>query len=166
MTESKAEQLGPSTPANFPPQPNLLKAKETPRSVSSSPTFTISFFTRLFGSFAAPSPAVMSAAKTKAQGLIDQNAVVVFSKSYCPYCTSSKSLLRSFDANFTVVELDEESEYSTSCYFSDRLPFFGICNIAPRGLVFAQGLDRIGSDILHAVLILPRFAVAILCPGT
>ncbi|CAI7589105.1 unnamed protein product [Penicillium pancosmium] len=49
----------------------------------------------------------MSAAKTKAQKLIDENAVVVFSKSYCPYCTSSKSLLSSFDANFTLVELDQ-----------------------------------------------------------
>ncbi|CAI7605055.1 hypothetical protein N7533_002765 [Penicillium manginii] len=49
----------------------------------------------------------MSAAKTKAQKLIDENAVVVFSKSYCPYCTTSKSLLNSFDAKFTLVELDQ-----------------------------------------------------------
>lgn len=76
---------------------------------------TISFiFKRLFGSFAAPSPAAMSAAKTKAQGLIDDNAVMVFSKSYCPYCTSTKGLLQSFDANVTVLELDEVGELHAS----------------------------------------------------
>ncbi|KAJ5575208.1 hypothetical protein N7450_009107 [Penicillium hetheringtonii] len=74
---------------------------------SNSHSPTIYYFRRLFGSFAAPSPAAMSAAKTKAQSLIDENAVVVFSKSYCPYCTSSKGLLSSLDAKFTTVELDQ-----------------------------------------------------------
>ncbi|KAJ5083611.1 hypothetical protein N7456_013038 [Penicillium angulare] len=49
----------------------------------------------------------MSSAKTQAQNLIDQNAVMVFSKSYCPYCKSSKDLLSSFDAEFKTVELDD-----------------------------------------------------------
>lgn len=52
----------------------------------------------------------MSAAKTKAQGLIDDNAVMVFSKSYCPYCKTTKGLLQSFDAKVTVLELDEIGE--------------------------------------------------------
>ncbi|KAJ5551344.1 hypothetical protein N7535_000705 [Penicillium sp. DV-2018c] len=54
----------------------------------------------------------MSAAKTRAQSLIDENAVVVFSKSYCPYCDSSKKLLKSLDAKFTVLELDQDEEGS------------------------------------------------------
>lgn len=57
----------------------------------------------------------MSAAKTRAQSLINDNAVVVFSKSYCPYCDSSKKLLDSLDAKYTTLELDLEGE---SCLFS------------------------------------------------
>lgn len=44
----------------------------------------------------------MEAAKQKAQSLIDENAVVVFSKSYCPYCRASKKTLESAGAKFKV----------------------------------------------------------------
>ncbi|KAK6812979.1 hypothetical protein RU639_010878 [Aspergillus parasiticus] len=54
----------------------------------------------------------MSAAKIKAQSIINDNAVVVFSKSYCPYCKSSKSLLSQLDAKYLTIELDEESDGS------------------------------------------------------
>lgn len=53
----------------------------------------------------------MSAAKTRAQSLINDNAVVVFSKSYCPYCDSSKKLLDSLNAKYTTLELDLEGEF-------------------------------------------------------
>ncbi|KAL2826051.1 thioredoxin-like protein [Aspergillus cavernicola] len=49
----------------------------------------------------------MSAAKTKAQSIIDENGVVVFSKSYCPYCKSSKSLLNELGAKYYTLELDQ-----------------------------------------------------------
>ena len=49
----------------------------------------------------------MSAAKTKAQTLINENGVVVFSKSYCPYCIATKKLLKENGANFTALELDQ-----------------------------------------------------------
>ncbi|TID24126.1 glutaredoxin domain-containing protein [Venturia nashicola] len=49
----------------------------------------------------------MSAAKTKAQGIIDDNAVAVFSKSNCPYCRATKSLLSSFGAKYYTIELDQ-----------------------------------------------------------
>ncbi|KAL8677642.1 MAG: hypothetical protein Q9224_006549 [Gallowayella concinna] len=49
----------------------------------------------------------MSAAKTKAQSIIDENAVAVFSKSYCPYCHASKKLLSEQGAKFYVIELDQ-----------------------------------------------------------
>lgn len=49
----------------------------------------------------------MSAAKTKAQGIIDDNAVAVFSKSYCPYCKATKSLLTEMGAKFYAIELDQ-----------------------------------------------------------
>ncbi|KAF2092199.1 glutaredoxin domain-containing protein [Saccharata proteae CBS 121410] len=49
----------------------------------------------------------MSAATTKAQGIIDDNAVAVFSKSYCPYCRATKSLLSELGAKFYAIELDQ-----------------------------------------------------------
>ncbi|MCJ1478336.1 hypothetical protein MMC13_007014 [Lambiella insularis] len=49
----------------------------------------------------------MSAAKTKAQGIIDDNAIAVFSKSYCPYCKASKALLSEMGAKFYTIELDQ-----------------------------------------------------------
>ncbi|KAI1463389.1 putative glutaredoxin [Daldinia caldariorum] len=49
----------------------------------------------------------MADAKTKAQDIINENAVAVFSKSYCPYCSASKRLLDSLDAKYKVVELDK-----------------------------------------------------------
>ncbi|KAH0830881.1 glutaredoxin [Fonsecaea monophora] len=49
----------------------------------------------------------MSAAKQKAQQIIDENAVVVFSKSYCPYCRATKSLLNGAHAKYYLLELDE-----------------------------------------------------------
>ncbi|KAL8696873.1 MAG: hypothetical protein Q9201_007438 [Fulgogasparrea decipioides] len=58
----------------------------------------------------------MSAAKTKAQSIIDENAVgtstlyfltSVFSKSYCPYCRASKTLLSELGAKFYVIEMDQ-----------------------------------------------------------
>ncbi|KAJ6021001.1 hypothetical protein N7540_006505 [Penicillium herquei] len=52
----------------------------------------------------------MSAAKTRAQNLIDSNGVVVFSKSYCPYCTSTKKLLNEVGAQYEILELDQDAE--------------------------------------------------------
>ncbi|KAI9703700.1 MAG: hypothetical protein M1836_007470 [Candelina mexicana] len=79
----------------------------------------------------------MSAAKTKAQGIIDENAplptlssdnavkriklrnhelkklrvfrdqTAVFSKSYCPYCRASKQLLSENGAKYFLIELDQ-----------------------------------------------------------
>ncbi|CZS90023.1 probable glutaredoxin [Rhynchosporium agropyri] len=54
----------------------------------------------------------MSAAKTKAQKIIDENAVAVFSKSYCPYCTATKSLLTELGANYYTIELDQVDDGS------------------------------------------------------
>lgn len=58
----------------------------------------------------------MSAAKTKAQNLINENGVVVFSKSYCPYCKSSKDLLDKLGAKYEALELDLIGELCF-CYY-------------------------------------------------
>lgn len=49
----------------------------------------------------------MSATKTKVQSIIDENAVAVFSKSYCPYCRQAKQLLSDSGAKFYAIELDQ-----------------------------------------------------------
>lgn len=56
----------------------------------------------------------MEAAKTRAQQLIDENAVMVFSKSYCPYCRNTKNILKKLNANFGLLELDQDGEFSSS----------------------------------------------------
>ncbi|CAL5867374.1 uncharacterized protein PFLUO_LOCUS1592 [Penicillium psychrofluorescens] len=48
----------------------------------------------------------MAAAKTKAETAISDNAVMVFSKSYCPYCNASKKLLTELGAKYETMELD------------------------------------------------------------
>lgn len=60
------------------------------------------FLARRFLSTFTPSPVIMGAAKDKAQSLIDENAVVVFSKTTCPFCSASKKLLQDAGATFKV----------------------------------------------------------------
>jgi glutaredoxin 3 len=69
----------------------------------------------------------MSAAKTKAEQIIDENPVgmclylppsthsptanisviAVFSKSYCPFCKATKALLTELGAKYYTIELDQ-----------------------------------------------------------
>ncbi|KAF2200732.1 glutaredoxin, partial [Delitschia confertaspora ATCC 74209] len=73
-------------------------------------TTKISFFRTLFTR--APSPATMSATKTKIQSIIDENPVAVFSKSYCPYCRATKETLSEKGAKFYAIELDQVDDGS------------------------------------------------------
>ncbi|VEU42995.1 unnamed protein product [Pseudo-nitzschia multistriata] len=48
-----------------------------------------------------------SVASSKMKRLIDANKVVVFSKSYCPFCVATKNLFKSLDVvEIEVLELD------------------------------------------------------------
>jgi thiol-disulfide isomerase/thioredoxin len=53
----------------------------------------------------------MVSAKETVKAYIEQNPVMVFSKSYCPYCDQTKKLLdeksAQFDFKYKVVELDK-----------------------------------------------------------
>lgn len=92
----------------------------------------------------------MEAAKTKAQSLIDENAVMVFSKSYCPYCRASKKTLQSAGAQFKVYELNEESDGSAIQDALEELSgqrtvpniFFGKKHIGGN-----SDLDALGSNL-------------------
>lgn len=68
-----------------------------------------------------PPPAPVAAAAEEAfgarqriDGLLEENGVVVFSKSWCPYCAKAKALLQAEGFGFVAVELDllpqEESD--------------------------------------------------------
>lgn len=46
----------------------------------------------------------------KVKEIISTNAVVVFSKTYCPYCVRAKKLLTDLRASYKVVELNIESD--------------------------------------------------------
>lgn len=52
----------------------------------------------------------MENALTKAKNIVSSNPVVVFSKTYCGYCTRVKQLLSQLGATFKVIELDQESD--------------------------------------------------------
>ena len=41
---------------------------------------------------------------------------VVFSKSYCPYCKSTKALLDEHGAKYYAIELDQVGKFMQSCY--------------------------------------------------
>ena len=49
-------------------------------------------------------------ALAKAKEIIASNPVVVFSKTFCPYCKSVKKLLSDIGATYKAVELDQESD--------------------------------------------------------
>jgi glutaredoxin 3 len=43
---------------------------------------------------------------------ISSNKITVFSKSYCPYCTSTKQLFDSLNVDYNVIELDQRDDGS------------------------------------------------------
>lgn len=52
------------------------------------------------------SPPVSPATKAEVQNLIDSNKILIFLKSYCPYCDSTKDLVKSLTSDFKVIELN------------------------------------------------------------
>nr|ACG29505.1 hypothetical protein [Zea mays] len=48
----------------------------------------------------------------KAKETVASHPVVVFSKTYCPFCTRVKQLLAKLGASYKAIELDVESEFS------------------------------------------------------
>merc|ERR1712071_702635 len=69
-------------------------------------------FLRSFFGGRSASPNTIMAAKTKAQDIIDNNSVAVFSKSWCPYCKATKSLLSELGAKPYIIELDQVDDGS------------------------------------------------------
>lgn len=77
--------------------------------------------------------------------LIEDNNVVVFSKSYCPYCTKSKQLLNGMGATFAAIELDQRGDGSTmQGVLQQKTGQRTVPNI------FVRGTHVGGNDDLHA----------------
>ncbi|KAK3491278.1 thioredoxin-like protein [Neurospora crassa] len=70
----------------------------------------MSFIFRRF--FSSTTSTMSDAATQKAKQLINDNAVVVFSKSYCPYCSNTKQILDGLNAKYATYELNQESDGS------------------------------------------------------
>ncbi|CAI5506113.1 unnamed protein product [Closterium sp. Naga37s-1] len=47
---------------------------------------------------------------TDIKQIIEENAVVVFSKTFCPYCVRVKQILAKLKAKFKAIELDHDPE--------------------------------------------------------
>ncbi|CAD6442787.1 ccd4aa1b-a9e3-416f-8100-044259aeedd4 [Sclerotinia trifoliorum] len=72
----------------------------------------------------------MSAAQTKADSIIAENAVAVFSKSYCPYCNATKKLLNDLKANYYAIELDQVADGSEiQAYLKEKTDQGSVPNI-------------------------------------
>ncbi|KAI8082928.1 glutaredoxin [Halteromyces radiatus] len=52
----------------------------------------------------------MSSPAEIVEELIKNNKVVIFSKSYCPYCTATKDLFKQLGVTVVVIELDERQD--------------------------------------------------------
>lgn len=59
--------------------------------------------------------AMSSTIKTLVSNAIKDNKVMVFSKSYCPYCQKTKNSLSDLNIEHTVFELDV-SDFDTTAY--------------------------------------------------
>lgn len=93
----------------------------------------------------ASSPEEMSAAKSLVDGLLKANRVVVWSKTYCPYCTKAKRSLQKVlpASKIVVVELDNRSE-SDGAAIQDYLAEITGGRSVPR--VFVDGEFIGGGD--------------------
>ncbi|KAK6198064.1 putative thioltransferase [Scheffersomyces amazonensis] len=69
-------------------------------------SYIYSYITSFFKSAGPVTPEILSGLKSN----IDSAKVVVYSKTYCPYCKSTKSLLESIGQEYKVVELDTISD--------------------------------------------------------
>ncbi|KAG6064212.1 hypothetical protein E4U32_000437 [Claviceps aff. humidiphila group G2b] len=67
----------------------------------------LNIFRSFFSTARSSSPAAMSQAGAKVQAAIKNSAVVLFSKSYCPYCHATKRTLDALNAKYELMELDK-----------------------------------------------------------
>ena len=129
-----------------------------------SPTTKVaSIFRRFFGISASQSHANMADAASKANALIRDNAVMIFSKTTCPYCKHSKNILlakqKEYEAKGTpfsldIYELNTAREYFYSIFQVGANALTGGCTPADGPAI----QDHVGS--LSTARTVPRIFVA------
>ncbi|KAK4047246.1 Glutaredoxin [Microbotryomycetes sp. JL201] len=83
--------------------------------------------------------------KSAVEDKINNNHIVVFSKSYCPYCKRAKALLDSLGEQYEAIELDLMDEGSDwQAYLADKTGQRTVPNI------FIDGQGVGGSSDLQA----------------
>ncbi|KAJ1647859.1 Glutaredoxin [Coemansia erecta] len=92
-------------------------------------------------------PAEMTAASKLARALIKDNAVMVFSKSYCPFCQHAKSALKENKIAFEAIELDQRKDGGA---IQDALQTITGQRTVPN--IFANGYHIGGCDDTLAAL--------------
>ncbi|KAF3066870.1 hypothetical protein CFAM422_008817 [Trichoderma lentiforme] len=70
----------------------------------------MNFIRSFFTSAVKLSPEARMANVKEVQRIIDNNNVVVFSKTWCPYCKATKAKLNELMAQYEVVELDNRND--------------------------------------------------------
>ncbi|TPX31527.1 hypothetical protein SmJEL517_g05173 [Synchytrium microbalum] len=87
----------------------------------------------------------MAGIKTLVDSQIHDNAVQMYSKSYCPYCKKAKALLDSMNIKYSVLELDQiENGSEIQRYLKEKTSQTTVPNI----FIHEQHIG--GSDDLHA----------------
>jgi len=81
-------------------------------------------------------------------GLIADHKVVIFSKSWCPYCSQAKDILKTQGIDFHVMELDEKPSAEAEA-FQDALHEMTGARTVPR--IFISGQCIGGCDDLTAL---------------
>ncbi|KAI8832657.1 putative thioltransferase [Chytriomyces cf. hyalinus JEL632] len=85
-------------------------------------------------------------AKQLTETAIASSKVVVFSKTYCPYCTKAKSLLDSLGAQYEAIELDKRADGAQiQAYLAEKTGQRTVPN------VFISGKQIGGCDDVHAL---------------
>ncbi|KAJ1938208.1 glutaredoxin-1 [Linderina pennispora] len=76
----------------------------------------------------------MTAISKIVKPLINENAVMVFSKSYCPYCNRAKAALKGINVEFKAIELDKEANGSDiQAYLAELTKQRTVPNIFVKG---------------------------------
>lgn len=68
------------------------------------------FMYQIYRRFFSTSTMVSQSTVNKVQELVKEHKVFVASKTYCPYCSASKKLLKELNLDAYVIELDNESD--------------------------------------------------------
>jgi len=89
---------------------------------------------------------LFSSVTGKVEDLVESNKVVVFSKSYCPFCDATKKLFKTMNVEFLVLELDQMGNEGTEI----QRALFELTNQRSVPNVFVGGKHVGGNDDTQA----------------